>query len=113
MFIYVVKRLLAMIPTLLGITLITFFIIQIAPGDPVDASFGRGHGASTEAGGGSDQDQVADAIKAKKELLGMMAKDFVVRAWDGNTAAAALPLDPDDPEHLPADLDLTGRIGSF
>ncbi len=32
---YLVKRLLAMIPTLLGITLITFFIIKLAPGNPV------------------------------------------------------------------------------
>ncbi|MFH1358116.1 MAG: ABC transporter permease [bacterium] len=32
---YILKRILLMIPTLLGITLITFFIIKLAPGDPV------------------------------------------------------------------------------
>lgn len=31
---YIVKRLLYMIPTLFGITLITFFLIKMAPGDP-------------------------------------------------------------------------------
>ena len=31
---YILKRLLLMIPTLLGITVITFVIIQFAPGDP-------------------------------------------------------------------------------
>lgn len=31
---YIIKRLLQMIPTLLGITLITFVIIQMAPGNP-------------------------------------------------------------------------------
>lgn len=32
---YVVKRLLLLIPTLFGITLITFFVMKLAPGDPV------------------------------------------------------------------------------
>lgn len=31
---YILKRLLIMIPTFLGITVITFFIIKLAPGDP-------------------------------------------------------------------------------
>ncbi|MDO8461295.1 MAG: diguanylate cyclase, partial [Deltaproteobacteria bacterium] len=32
---YLVKRLLLIIPTFFGITLITFLIIQLAPGNPV------------------------------------------------------------------------------
>ncbi len=36
MFIYLAKRILEMIPTLLGITLISFFIIHLAPGKPTD-----------------------------------------------------------------------------
>lgn len=32
---YLIKRLLLMIPTLFGITLITFFIMKLAPGDPI------------------------------------------------------------------------------
>ncbi|HBR16460.1 MAG: diguanylate cyclase [Deltaproteobacteria bacterium RIFCSPLOWO2_12_FULL_43_16] len=36
MFTYLLKRLLEMIPTLIGITLISFFIIQLAPGKPTD-----------------------------------------------------------------------------
>ena len=36
MLIYLVKRLLEMIPTLLGITLLSFFIIHLAPGKPTD-----------------------------------------------------------------------------
>ena len=31
---YILRRLLLLFPTLLGITLITFFVIQLAPGDP-------------------------------------------------------------------------------
>src|SRR3970040_969469 len=36
MFAYLLKRLFEMIPTLIGITLISFFIIQLAPGKPTD-----------------------------------------------------------------------------
>ncbi|MBI5328258.1 MAG: ABC transporter permease [Deltaproteobacteria bacterium] len=36
MFTYLLKRLIEMIPTLIGITLISFFIIQLAPGKPTD-----------------------------------------------------------------------------
>jgi peptide/nickel transport system permease protein len=34
MFTYAVRRLLIAVPTLLGITLVTFFVISLAPGDP-------------------------------------------------------------------------------
>ncbi|MCB9764834.1 MAG: ABC transporter permease subunit [Alphaproteobacteria bacterium] len=82
MLVYVFKRLLAMIPTLLGITLITFLIINLAPGDPVATGFGQdGGGPSAEGGGGQNQDRLADAIKAKKKLLGMVAEDRSVNAW--------------------------------
>ena len=33
---YILKRLLIAIPTLIGITIVTFCIIQLAPGDPAD-----------------------------------------------------------------------------
>ena len=34
---YIFKRLLAMIPLLFGFTLITFVLIRLAPGEPVEA----------------------------------------------------------------------------
>lgn len=82
MFKYILKRIFAMIPTLFGITLITFFIINMAPGDPVATQFGAN--AEQDAGGGGggqDQDRLADAIKAKKRLLGMMTENKVVMQW--------------------------------
>ncbi len=36
MLLYILKRLLIAVPTLVGITIITFCIIQLAPGDPAD-----------------------------------------------------------------------------
>lgn len=91
-----------MFPTLLGITLITFAIISLAPGDPVATSFGAGGGAeqSTEAGGGGnqDQDRMADAIRAKKKLLGILEEDRSVITWSASGYAAGGPLQPMYPE---------------
>jgi peptide/nickel transport system permease protein len=39
---YILKRLLLMIPTMLGISLITFVIIRLAPGDPAAMRLGSG-----------------------------------------------------------------------
>ena len=58
MFAYIVRRLLLIIPTLLGILLINFAIVQAAPGGPVDQAIARLQGldgsATTRMGGGSD-----------------------------------------------------------
>ncbi len=67
---YIVKRLLFMIPTLFGMLLMAFAIIQFAPGGPVEQIVARlqGHaGANGGLGGGGNdmaaggQSQVADA----------------------------------------------------
>ena len=53
---YIIRRLLLMFPTLIGIVTITFIIVQFVPGGPVDQmkSLLRGHaGTLTEAGGGA------------------------------------------------------------
>src|SRR5262245_56519000 len=102
---YVLRRLLLMIPTLLGITLITFFIIDLAPGDPVATSMGVGGGATSGESGGARQEQTAMAVKAKKQLLGILSKDLAVRSWDA--AAASAPQEKDTIE-LPQ-LRLVGR----
>jgi peptide/nickel transport system permease protein len=47
---YAVKRLLLMVPVLLGVTLLVFLIFHLTPGDPVQAVLGdAAHGASPEA----------------------------------------------------------------
>lgn len=56
---YILKRLLLMIPTLLGIMLISFVIVQFVPGGPVEKMIAelQGHGGSATArisGGGGD-----------------------------------------------------------
>ena len=59
MIIYILKRLFLIIPTLLGIMTLNFFIIQIAPGGPVEQMIAKMQGtdvSSTEriTGGGED-----------------------------------------------------------
>jgi peptide/nickel transport system permease protein len=81
MLLYVVKRLIAMLLTLLGITMVTFLIMQAAPGDPVAASMGSDKGAGEVSGDASARDRREDAIKTKKKLLGMLVEDHSVGSW--------------------------------
>jgi ABC-type microcin C transport system permease subunit YejB len=43
---YILKRILLMIPTLLGVLTLTFAVIQFVPGGPVEHAHGRGCAAS-------------------------------------------------------------------
>ena len=48
---YVIRRLLLIIPTLFGIMVVNFLVVQAAPGGPVDLMISRlkGHGADATA----------------------------------------------------------------
>src|SRR5215510_1199771 len=53
-----------MIPTMFGITLITFILIQLAPGDPTAPKVGEG-------GGGLNRAEFAREVReARKKILG-------------------------------------------
>jgi len=60
---YIIRRLLLMIPTLLGITIMVFSISRIAPGDPVSLSMGPG--------GQLDAERAADVREARMRLYGL------------------------------------------
>ncbi|MHC4075364.1 MAG: ABC transporter permease [Planctomycetota bacterium] len=60
---YIARRLLLMIPTLLGITIMVFAISRVAPGDPVSLAMGPG--------GQLDAERAADVRKARMELYGL------------------------------------------
>ena len=56
MFAYILKRILLMVPTLLGVLLITFAVIQFVPGGPVEQYLAESKGSvggSAEGGGSS------------------------------------------------------------
>ncbi len=99
MFYYILKRLLLIIPTLLGIVALNFFIIQLAPGGPVEqliASFDQEGDVYMERVGTSSEDigQVSDDdLKSKTyglspeilEEINIMYgfdKPLYVRFWD-------------------------------
>lgn len=64
---YIVRRLLLIVPTLFGIMVLNFLIIQLAPGGPVEQMIARMQGmavGATEriAGGGSDAGQAREQM---------------------------------------------------
>jgi microcin C transport system permease protein len=65
---YILKRLLLMIPTLLGALTITFIVIQFVPGGPVETLMaevraGQGESSGYKAGRDSDAKQIAELKK--------------------------------------------------
>jgi peptide/nickel transport system permease protein len=62
---YILKRLLLMVPTLFGITVITFLVIQLAPGDPASLKAQSGTEALK-----SDQ-MVTQVVAETKKLYGL------------------------------------------
>ena len=67
---YTIQRILLAIPTLLGITLLTFLIMRLAPGDPVDLFLG---GAAS--GEGLSTDHQADMEKTRRDLRRQLGLD--------------------------------------
>lgn len=80
---YAFKRLLLMIPTLLGILLINFTIIQFAPGGPIEQMIAKAKGQSVDAteritaGDGFDVDpDLHSKIKASTNISGKYAGSY-------------------------------------
>ena len=92
---YILRRLLLMIPTLLGIMLISFVIIQFAPGGPVERIIAQiqgtdvgatarfsGGGGDVAAGGGDGlveraDDRIGGAQQQLIESAGLLERDVV------------------------------------
>ncbi|MCB1563352.1 MAG: microcin C ABC transporter permease YejB [Alphaproteobacteria bacterium] len=75
---YVARRLLLMIPTLFGIMLVSFIIVQFVPGGPVERMIAelQGHGSEATArfGGGSGGDSGAGAGAMAQGATGQTSK---------------------------------------
>jgi peptide/nickel transport system permease protein len=71
MLIYLVQRLLLLIPTFLGITFIAFFVIHLAPGDPAELRAGGGLGAAGAGGLSTEQSAVDRALVAWRAQYGL------------------------------------------
>jgi len=76
---YIIRRLLLMVPTLLGTTIVVFAISRMAPGDPVSLSMGPG--------GMLDAQRAADVRQARMRLYGLDKPVHVQYAiWLGRVA---------------------------
>ncbi len=69
MFIYILRRLLLSIPTFLGITLITFLIINAAPGGPIEQKLQKMRMGGAGGSGGR-------GTQISQEILDSMAKQY-------------------------------------
>ena len=54
MFAYILKRILLMLPTLLGVLLLTFVVIQFVPGGPVEQYLAEAKAGAAGMGGGGE-----------------------------------------------------------
>jgi microcin C transport system permease protein len=87
LFTYILKRLLIMIPTLLGVTIVTFVIINLAPGSPIEQKIqqmkfgGMGHESNVGNSNGTKSSGVSEEVLlALKKQYGF-DKPVHVRYW--------------------------------
>jgi microcin C transport system permease protein len=84
---YIIKRLLLMIPTLLGVMLLTFAVIQFVPGGPVEQVIAKLEGQSADAtsrisgnsgseAGGDQQSKYRGAQGLDPEFIKSLEKQF-------------------------------------
>ena len=78
MFQYVIRRLLLMIPTFLGITFMVFFILQIAPDGPFDRAVRQLKHADgqSESGVSMSSDVTGDSSQLTPELLDKLRMQY-------------------------------------
>ena len=99
---YIFKRLLLLIPTLFGITLITFFIIQLAPGNPVERKLQLDQGIQAEA-------ITQQIVEETKKLYGL-DKPIYERYWIWVKQIATLDFGQSYKDHRPVINKIAERI---
>ena len=82
---YILRRLLLMIPTLFGIILINFLIVQAAPGGPVEQMIAKAQGLGSDATAriSGDTGGETSATQALNETLGASSSNSKYRGAQG------------------------------
>lgn len=75
MFVYLIRRILLMIPTFLGITVMTFILINLAPGSPVEQKLQAIRFGST-AGSGSSGANTRGDTGVNQEIIDALKKQY-------------------------------------
>jgi peptide/nickel transport system permease protein len=81
---YFLKRILLIFPTLFGISVITFIIIKMAPGDPTAFKMGN-----QQTGMSSDQNMAKQVIEQTREIYGLdkpLMLNFTIYNYESNWA---------------------------
>lgn len=109
---YIIRRLLLMIPTLIGITIVVFAISRLAPGDPVTAEFGSvaGMGGGVTSGGGDSLKEQQAMIKRRRAELGL-DDPLPVQYWNWVRKAAVGDFGESTKFKVPVSEKLWGAIG--
>ena len=83
MWTYLLKRIIAIIPTLLGITVVCFFIINLAPGGPVEQKLAQLQfsGAFTGSSSGSHASSISEEVVQNLKKQYGFDKPIHVRYW--------------------------------
>lgn len=84
MFVYLVRRILLLIPTFLGITLITFLIINLAPGSPIEQKLQAirfGNQNADKGGGVGRTTGVSEEVVNQLKIQYGFDKPVHVRYW--------------------------------
>lgn len=85
---YFIRRALLIIPTIIGCTLIIFFITRIVPGGPIERAIAESNMVSMQGGGGgggSDQALSEEQLQQLKEFYGLDKPFFPAYIlWLGN-----------------------------
>ncbi len=74
MWTYLIKRIIAMIPTLLGITIVCFFVINLAPGGPVEQKLAQLQFVGAFAGQSSTGTRASMAVS--EEVIQSLKKQY-------------------------------------
>ena len=81
---YFLKRILLILPTLFGISIITFLIIKLAPGDPTAIKMGN-----QQSGMAADQNLAKQMIEQTREIYGLdkpLLLNFAIYNYEDNWA---------------------------
>jgi peptide/nickel transport system permease protein len=99
---YLLQRLVLMIPTLLGISMLSFLIIQLAPGDPAALRVGSGEGIQNQA--------MAEQIIRETRALYGLDQPLYVQYWRWLKRIATLDFGESLRDHRPVIEKLKERI---
>jgi peptide/nickel transport system permease protein len=94
---YILKRLLAMIPTLLGVAILIFLLLRVVPGDVVEARYltGEGQFTSTELMAAERKKLGLDQPLYRQFaswMSGLVRLDFGTSMWTGNPITEEIKL---------------------